>query len=45
MAVDSRSAIIIDNGSQTIKVGFGGEDSPRISIPSVVGRPNPEVRL
>lgn len=28
--------IVIDNGSDTLKVGFAGEDSPKLVIPSVV---------
>jgi len=34
----SHHAIIIDNGSQTIKAGWSGEDEPRYIIPTVVGR-------
>jgi actin-related protein len=32
-------AIIIDNGSGFCKVGISGDDAPRASIPTVVGRP------
>jgi actin, other eukaryote len=30
-------AIIIDNGSSTVKVGFAGEKAPKMVIPTVVG--------
>ena len=32
-------AIIIERGSSSIKVGFGGDKSPSIQFPSIVGRP------
>jgi actin-related protein len=32
-------AIVIDNGSATIKVGLAGEQGPRVEFPNVVGRP------
>ena len=31
--------IVMDNGSGMIKAGFAGDDNPRCSFPSVVGRP------
>lgn len=31
--------IIIDNGSNMIKAGFGGDDDPKCIIPSFVGKP------
>ncbi|PNS19128.1 actin-2 [Sphaceloma murrayae] len=31
--------IVIDNGSGTIRAGFAGEDLPKTSFPSFVGRP------
>ncbi|KAM7347440.1 uncharacterized protein ACRADG_007001 [Cochliomyia hominivorax] len=31
--------LIIDCGSDSAKIGFGGETKPRISIPTLVGRP------
>ncbi|KAJ5073811.1 actin [Anaeramoeba ignava] len=34
--------IIIDNGSSTIKTGFGGDDTPRAVFPTIIGRPNKE---
>ncbi|KAJ5073820.1 actin [Anaeramoeba ignava] len=36
--IDENETIIIDNGSSTIKTGFGGDDEPRIIFPSIVGR-------
>jgi actin-related protein len=32
-------AVVIDNGSNTIKVGFGGEETPQNLIPTRIGRP------
>jgi actin, other eukaryote len=32
-------AIVIDNGSATIKLGLAGEKAPKVEIPTVVGRP------
>ena len=32
-------AVVIDNGSSMCKAGFAGEDAPRVSFPSIVGRP------
>ena len=31
-------ALVIDNGSQMLKAGFGGEFAPSVIIPSVIGR-------
>ncbi len=39
MVESSAQTIVIDNGSEIIKAGFGGEDAPRAIFPSVVGRP------
>ncbi|KAJ5073816.1 actin [Anaeramoeba ignava] len=36
---DENQTMIIDNGSSTIKTGFGGDDAPRAVFPTVVGRP------
>ena len=33
------AAIVVDNGSATIKAGFAGDDAPRSVFPSIVGRP------
>ena len=32
-------AIVIDNGSHTIKAGFAGNDAPRVIFPTICGRP------
>jgi actin beta/gamma 1 len=37
--VESEQIIVIDNGSDTIKAGFAGEEHPRAVFSSVVGRP------
>ena len=38
MAAPNPPPVVIDNGSWTIKAGFSADRSPRIEIPSVVGR-------
>ena len=37
MEEESKTVIVIDNGSHTIKAGFAGDDAPRKIFPSVVG--------
>ena len=37
---EEKSSIVIDNGSGTVKAGFGGAEGPRAIIPTVVGRPD-----
>ncbi|KAF9548466.1 actin [Mortierella hygrophila] len=32
------AALVVDNGSGTIKAGFAGDDAPRAVFPSIVGR-------
>lgn len=32
-------ALVLDNGSGTVKAGFAGDDAPRAVFPSLVGRP------
>ena len=39
MEDDSKTVVVIDNGSSTIKAGFAGDDAPRAVFSSVVGRP------
>lgn len=39
MAEDHIPAIVIDNGSGFCKAGIAGDDAPRCSVPTVVGRP------
>ncbi|XP_038044643.1 actin, cytoplasmic-like isoform X1 [Patiria miniata] len=36
---DDVASIVIDSGSSMTKAGFAGEDAPRVSFPTVVGRP------
>lgn len=36
---DEVAALVIDNGSETCKVGFAGDDAPRAVFPSIVGHP------
>jgi actin len=43
MSDESISAIIIDNGSHTIKGGHGGDKNPCTVFPTVVGRPKSHV--
>ncbi|XP_058145573.1 actin, cytoplasmic 1-like [Dasypus novemcinctus] len=37
--VGDLTALVIDNGSSTCKVGFAGENMPRSMFPSIVGHP------
>jgi len=39
MADNESAAIVIDNGSGMCKAGVAGDDAPKASFPSVVGRP------
>jgi actin len=39
MAEDQAAAVVIDNGSGMCKAGVAGDDAPRASFPSLVGRP------
>jgi len=32
-------AVVVDNGSGMVKAGFAGDDAPRATFPSIVGRP------
>lgn len=36
MIVDETGGIVLDIGSSSIKLGYGGEDGPRLVYPSVV---------
>ncbi|KAH6893715.1 actin 1 [Coprinopsis sp. MPI-PUGE-AT-0042] len=36
---DEMPSIVIDSGSGTCKVGFAGDDVPRMAFPCIVGRP------
>eukprot|EP01084_Bolivina_argentea_P129921 229407_1 len=35
---EEEAAVVIDTGSETIKAGFSGDETPRSVFPSVVGR-------
>ena len=37
--MDFGQAVVIDNGSDTIKAGFAFDDAPRVVMNSVIGRP------
>lgn len=43
-AQQEAQAVVLDNGSDTCKAGFSGDDAPRVVVPSVVGRPKATVR-
>jgi actin len=36
--VDESDAIMIDIGTYNIKAGFAGEDAPKVTIPTIIGR-------
>ena len=36
-------AIVIDNGSESIKAGFAGDDDPKVVFPNIAGRPKVQV--
>lgn len=38
-------AVVIDNGSQNIKAGFGRDDAPRAVFPTIVGYPHNQEAL
>ena len=35
--MDGKEVIVIDNGTNSIKIGYSGEDQPRIEIESIGG--------
>ena len=39
MQNDQGDPVVIDNGSGMCKAGISGDDAPRTSFPSIVGRP------
>ena len=39
MAEEKGTPVVIDNGSGMCKAGLSGDDAPRLSFPSIVGRP------
>jgi actin-related protein len=36
--MENCSTLVIDNGAYTMKAGFGGDDSPRCTFPTVIGK-------
>jgi len=44
MECEANEALVVDNGSETIKAGFSGDDAPCSVLMSLVGRPRPEVK-
>lgn len=42
MAEEKGTPVVIDNGSGMCKAGLSGDDAPRSSFPSLVGRPKYE---
>merc|ERR1711937_539170 len=38
-------AVVIDNGSGTVKSGYAGNDAPRSVMPNIIGRPKRKPRL
>lgn len=38
-AAETFPAVILDNGSGSVKAGLAGEDAPKSVFPSMVGRP------
>ena len=39
MDFNENKAIILDNGSESIKVGYSGDNEPNIKFPNIVGIP------
>ena len=39
MSSQESAAVVIDNGSGTCKAGIAGDDAPRATFSSIVGRP------
>ena len=39
MSTEQGTPVVIDNGSGMCKAGLSGDDAPRSSFPSIVGRP------
>ena len=33
------TAIVIDNGSSKCRIGYAGDEVPRLNVPTVIGRP------
>ena len=43
MATDDEAVLVIDNGSAVLKAGFADDYSPRVTFPSIIGRPHIQV--
>eukprot|EP00347_Sterkiella_histriomuscorum_P020200 403338712 len=39
MADEEVSAIVIDNGSSRLRIGYAGDEVPRLTVPTLIGRP------
>lgn len=37
MSSDEVGALVFDIGHNSVRVGYGGEDSPKLDIPSTIG--------
>ncbi len=42
MSDNMNAPVVIDNGSGMCKAGISGDDAPKTSFPSIVGRPKYE---
>ena len=40
---DNKDIIVIDNGSDSVKIGISGENFPKLIIPSIAGIPEIKV--
>ena len=40
---DEVQAVVVDSGSSMCKAGFGGDEAPKITFPSIVGKPLDQV--
>ena len=38
MCASETQVLVFDNGSRTSRVGFAGEDAPKVAFPSIVGK-------
>lgn len=39
MVDEEVTAIVIDNGSSRMRVGFAGDEVPRLTVPNLIGKP------
>ena len=40
---DEVEAIVIDNGTGTIKAGIAGDEAPKTVVPTIIGEPKHQV--